>query len=203
MRKTDVIIATGNPGKISEIHPLFEDMPLAFSSLRDHWNPPLRIPETGSSFRDNAILKADWVFSRTGVWTLADDSGLEVDCLGGEPGVRSARYAGQTASDEENNATLLHAMDSVAGSSRGAQFRCVIVLRIAEARLLTGEGICRGEIVRSPRGAGGFGYDPLFVPEGFDKTFAELDAEQKQRISHRGRALRDVRRQLRNYLDWS
>jgi XTP/dITP diphosphohydrolase len=191
----DILIATANAGKVREITEIFAALPLRFTSLRDHWDEPPDIPETGATFLENARMKARWVYSRKNVWTLADDSGLEVDALKGEPGVLSARYAGEHANDSANITKLLAALSGVPASARSARFRCVAVL-VGPGGEFVGEGTCEGAIGFGPRGNGGFGYDPLFTPDGFVKTFAELDPQQKHAVSHRGRALMSLKEKV-------
>jgi XTP/dITP diphosphohydrolase len=191
-----IIVASGNAGKFREIREILHDLPLQLTSLADHWSPVPDIPETGDTFLENARQKAAWVFARRGVWTLADDSGLEVDALGGEPGVKSARYAGAGAGSEANNRKLLAALKEVPPERRTARFRCVIVLMTAADSYFTAQGVCEGRIIGAPRGDHGFGYDPLFVADGFDRTFAELEAAEKNPVSHRGGALQVLRRHL-------
>jgi XTP/dITP diphosphohydrolase len=192
----DLIVATGNSGKMREFREIFADMPLALSSLADHFAPLPSIPETGATFAANALLKAQWVFTRKGQWVLADDSGLEVDALGGAPGVYSARFAGEGAGSDANNRKLLDLLAQKPGAPRTARFKCVIVLLIAAENYFVAEGTCEGVITDGARGCGGFGYDPLFIPSGFDRTFAELDSSVKHAISHRGKALEKVRKRL-------
>jgi XTP/dITP diphosphohydrolase len=193
----EIIIATGNAGKVKEFKEMFAGINITVTSLADHWNPVPSIPETGSTFYDNAKIKADWVYDNTsGIWSLADDSGLEVDALGGAPGVISAIYSGEGATASSNNEKLLREMKNVPESQRTARFKCVLVLRTGVDAYLTAEGICEGRIIAAPTGGKGFGYDPLFIPAGFDRTFAQLDAEEKNRISHRGRALKSLYAEL-------
>jgi XTP/dITP diphosphohydrolase len=193
----DLIVATGNSGKLREIREILHDLPYALSSLSDRWNPVPSIPETGDTFLANARQKAAWVFGRTGIWTIADDSGLEVDALGGAPGVKSARYAGKNGDSRANNEKLLQALSSTPDGQRTARFKCVVVLMTSSDAFYSAEGSCRGRIIDTPRGTEGFGYDPLFVPDGFGQTFSELQSSAKHAISHRGKALK----QLRRYLD--
>ncbi len=148
--------------------------------------PP--VEEDGETFEVNARKKARVLSAAAGLWTLADDSGLEVDALGGAPGVRSARFAGGHGDDAANNRRLLGLMQGLA--DRRARFRCVLALCSPSGECRTVEGVCQGRIIDRPRGHAGFGYDPLFVPEGGNRTFAELSAVEKNRLSHRGRALR-------------
>jgi|WetSurMetagenome_2_1015567.scaffolds.fasta_scaffold00328_3 XTP/dITP diphosphohydrolase len=196
MDKYNLIVATGNAGKLREIKEIFSGLPFDISSLRDHWNPLPSIPETGATFLENARIKAMWVFDKTGVWSLADDSGLEVDCLGGEPGVRSARYAGEGATDGAKIEKLLRSVDRCASVPRAARFRCAVVMALAAGDEIACEGSCEGSITDKPRGTDGFGYDPVFVPAGYSKTFAELDSAVKNSISHRGKALAALRRMM-------
>jgi len=196
MNMREIIIATGNAGKVREIGEILSDFPVRLTSLRDHWDPPPAIPETGESFLENAFQKATWVYSRKQCWVLADDSGLEVDFLHGEPGVRSARYAGDGAGDHANNAKLLAMLKNTPIGKRAARFRCVVVLKMSETNHLAAEGACEGRIGLAARGAGGFGYDPLFIPDGHELTFAELGAEIKNGLSHRGKALQELKRKI-------
>lgn len=191
-----VIVATGNQGKLSEIKEILVDCKFELSSLKDHFRPLPHIPETGSTFLENARIKADWVFERTGIWSLADDSGLEVDALNGAPGVWSARFAGEECSNEENNRKLLELLGDKPFEARTARFRCVIVLKTGTDSYFSTEGVCEGKIGFKPEGTEGFGYDPLFYPEGYDRTFAQLDSLEKNAISHRGKALKKFRETL-------
>jgi len=160
--------------------------------------PPLE--EDGKTFRENALKKARVAAQRFGRLTIADDSGLEVDCLQGAPGVRSARFAGEGASDAENNRELLRLLESVPPSQRGATFRCVIAVVSPTGKEAWVEGRCRGVIGDTERGRQGFGYDPLFLLPELGKTLAELPLEVKNRVSHRGRALAALKEALRDFL---
>jgi XTP/dITP diphosphohydrolase len=193
----EIIIATGNKNKVCEFGEIMKPYGVSLSSLADHWDPVPSIPETGETFQENALLKAQWVFDRKKKWVLADDSGLEVDALGGRPGVRSARFAGDNADGEANNRLLLDLLADIAPENRTARFKCALVLVTSAGSYFTAIGICEGIIVQRPRGNRGFGYDPLFMPVDHAKTFAELDAAEKHAISHRGRAIG----KMRNYLD--
>jgi XTP/dITP diphosphohydrolase len=151
--------------------------------------------EDGRTFRTNAAIKARFGLRATGLPTLADDSGIEVDALGGGPGVRTRRYAGESATDADNNAKLLAALDGLPPERRGARYVCVLALAMPGAPLAFARGTCRGRIATAPRGAGGFGYDPIFEPEGEPvggRTFGEWSAVEKNRISHRARAARRI-----------
>jgi XTP/dITP diphosphohydrolase len=157
---------------------------------------PLAFPEveeTGATYLENATLKAVAVAAAVGLPALADDSGIEVDALGGAPGVRSARYAGDGATDERNLAELIRAIRGVPSGGRTARYRCLAVLATPDGPVIHAEGTCEGTLLTTPRGTGGFGYDPIFLPEGWDRTMAELEPAQKDRVSHRGRALRALR----------
>jgi XTP/dITP diphosphohydrolase len=182
-----VLVSTRNAHKLVEIRqilgPSFELLDL--SSV-----PALgEVEETGTTFEENAALKALAASAHFDGWVLADDSGLEVDALGGAPGVRSARFSGEGATDVTNRALLLEKLATVPADQRSARFRCVIALARGGEVLAHFSGAVEGAIIQSEKGDGGFGYDPLFVPEGFGETFAELGAETKNRLSHRGRAL--------------
>ncbi len=184
----ELVLATRNPGKVAEIKRLLEGMPIVVRTLEEFPDIP-EIQEDALTLKDNARKKAWAVYRATGLPTLADDTGLEVDALGGRPGVFSARYAGPQATDAENRARLLQEM---AGQKhRRARFRTVVVLIDNEGEHLF-EGVCEGTIGEEERGEEGFGYDPLFIPEEGTRTFAELQADEKNAISHRGKALRQV-----------
>ena len=185
-----VVLASGNPGKLRELAQLLAPSGLAVlpQSAFGLETPP----ETGTTFRDNALLKARHVARLTGLAALADDSGIEVDVLQGRPGVYSARYAGEGASDEANLRKLLAELDGVPEEARAARYRCVMVLvrHPEDPNPLITEGTWEGRITRAPRGSGGFGYDPVFLPEGSTRTAAELEPQEKNALSHRGQALR-------------
>lgn len=146
--------------------------------------------EIGATFVDNALLKARAATEQTGLVAIADDSGLEVDVLGREPGVRSARFAGEPSDDAANNALLLSRLAEVPPEERVARFRSAVAIVTPDGAEFVSEGTLEGTVLRAPRGSGGFGYDPLFVPQGFDRTLAELTMDEKNRISHRGQAVR-------------
>lgn len=186
MRK--ILIVTGNAGKAREFSSLLGPG-WRVRTLNDLPEIPV-IEECGATFEENARIKVRSVQPEGGELVMADDSGLEVDALGGAPGVRSARYAGRQGDDAANNRKLLEALAGLPQEQRGAQFRCVLALRLEDGTVRCFEGICRGRITIEPRGKGGFGYDPLFMPEGMERTMAELGAEEKNRLSHRGRAWR-------------
>jgi XTP/dITP diphosphohydrolase len=189
-----IAIATGNQHKFKEIDTYLKDTGYSFLSLKDF--PDItEIEETGDTFEENAIIKAKALFKHTGLTSLADDSGLIVDILGSEPGVRSARYAGENATDEMNNDLLISKIKDLPEEKRTARFMCVqALINENETKLFTGE--CPGKVILELRGTNGFGYDPMFVPDGFDKTFGELTMDEKLKISHRAKALV----KLKNYL---
>lgn len=194
-----IVIASRNQGKIAEFKELLKDLPVEIMTLSDFPSIP-EIQETGSSFRENALLKAHAVTASTGLIALADDSGLEVDCLGGAPGVYSSRYAGPEQDDAANIRKLLAALKGVPLHQRTGRFRCVIAITTPEGGEYLSEGVCEGLIALEPRGDGGFGYDPLFLVPALGKTFAELSHEVKNRISHRAQAMRNARELLRRIL---
>lgn len=193
-----LLIATSNPGKIAELKALLSDLPCEVIGLSDLSPLPLA-DETGASFSENAQLKADYYHALTGLLTLADDSGLEVDALGGAPGIYSARYAGESASDAERVAKLLDEMKAVPDAERTARFVCSLALAGPQLRRVF-EGRCEGKIARAPRGSSGFGYDPIFIDPETGRTFAELTREEKAARSHRGRALAAARIFLTRWL---
>ena len=188
-----LLIATRNPGKVKEIESILADSGWTFSSLQTF--PDIETPaETGATYAENAILKARFYALATGMCALADDSGLEVEALAGAPGVFSARYAGENASDTDRRALLVSELAKGRDLNRRARFVAVVAISDAKGSVLNvSEGICEGTIISSPRGDGGFGYDPLFVPDGHNQTFAELPEDIKNRISHRARALINTR----------
>jgi XTP/dITP diphosphohydrolase len=189
-----LVVATRNPGKVREILAICDDWPVDWLTF-EHVSWPV-VEETGATYQENALLKAHAVADATGEAALADDSGLEVDALGGGPGPRSARYAGKDADDEENLRALLRAVAGVPRAGRIARYRAVAAVGWPDGRHVWGEGECEGILRTKPRGSGGFGYDPIFQPVGWDRTMAELEADEKDRISHRGRALRALRQIL-------
>jgi XTP/dITP diphosphohydrolase len=190
-----LVVATTNRGKLEELRTLLAGLPVEVRAVAEVLRDPPHVVEDGATFADNAVTKAKTIAHATMMLTLADDSGLEVDVLDGRPGVRSARFAHPRATDAENNAALLAALDALGDPPEAAgfraRFRCVLALVDpfsggGEPRLV--EGTCDGTITRTPRGSGGFGYDPLFVLDKTDTTMAELGEAEKNRVSHRGRA---------------
>jgi XTP/dITP diphosphohydrolase len=189
-----VLLATGNRKKAAEIVAILregEGPVTEFASLANFPDLP-EVVEDGDTFLANARKKAHPAAKETGLPTLGEDSGLEVDALGGAPGIYSARYAGEDAADGDNSRKLLEEMRDVPAGKRGARYRCVAVLAWPDGREVTADGSCEGEIAREPRGDGGFGYDPVFLL-GDGRMMAELTPEEKDAISHRGRALRKLR----------
>jgi len=191
-----ILVATRNRGKLREYADLL-------ASLRADGQPPewvtltdlgieREVEETGATFEENAVLKARAYARESGLLTLADDSGLEVDALGGEPGVYSARYGGPGLDDVGRYRLLLRKLAGVSAGQRAARFRCVVAVSTPEGELFTSDGVCEGQIGVEPKGENGFGYDPVFIAEGYGVTMAELPLEVKNRISHRALALRAV-----------
>ena len=191
-----LLIATGNPGKAREFREMLGADRFVWHDLSE-FTGEQAIPETGDTFLQNACLKASGYAKRHRLWTLADDSGLEVDALGGKPGVYSARWAEMNNTgrgDADNNQTLLRQLERVPDDQRSARFVCVLALSDPEGRIiLSARDSVEGTILRAPRGSNGFGYDPLFLITELGKTTAELPSEEKHRISHRGKALRHLR----------
>lgn len=191
-----LILGTTNRGKLEEFRGLLAGLPVQLLTVADVTRQPLTIVEDGKTFAENAVKKARAVAEATMTLTLADDSGLEVDALEGRPGVRSARFAHERATDAENNAALTAALDDLGDSNRtpdrfNARFRCALALvdpYANDGEPIVVEGTCEGVITRTPRGSGGFGYDPLFVVAGKDRTMAELGEAEKNAVSHRARA---------------
>jgi XTP/dITP diphosphohydrolase len=197
MQQRKIILATRNPGKLHEIARMLAALPVRLLSL-DGWDELGAPVETGDTFAANARQKARYYASATGLWCLADDSGLVVDALGGRPGVLSARYAAdrrqadtdKAQTDAANNRKLLDELVGAEGPMRTARFVCRVALDDGSDVLAEAEGVLEGRIARAPRGDNGFGYDPLFVPEGSSRTAAEMTADEKNAISHRGKAVR-------------
>jgi len=181
-----LVLATGNPGKVDELRALLADLSIILVPAADLDNPP-EVVEDAETLAGNARKKARAFHDHAARATLADDTGLEVAALDGRPGVHTARFAGPDATPDANKRRLLDELEGVA--DRRARFRTVVALVTADGTAHTFEGICRGTITTAPRGTGGFGYDPLFQPEGHDQTFAEMPADAKNEVSHRRRAL--------------
>ncbi len=192
-----LLLGTKNAGKIRELKALLSDLP-GISFLTYDERPFSVVEETGNTFEENALLKARAICAETGLPVLAEDSGLEVYALDGAPGVYSARYSGEPVDYARNNALLLKNLSGVA--DRRARFVDVAVLRLPDGREYVRKGTLTGRIATAPCGKGGFGYDPLFIPDGYDKTLAELSAEEKNRISHRARAIAAIKEVLMSLL---
>jgi XTP/dITP diphosphohydrolase len=182
----ELVIATGNVGKLREIREILDDARFRLCGLERF---SVEMPGEGDDYLANAIAKAREVARATGLAAVGDDSGLEVDALGGRPGPLSARYGGQGLDDQGRVAHLLHEMEGVAPAARSARFVCFVALARPDGRIETARGVCPGTILAAPEGQGGFGYDPVFRPQGYAASMAGLPAETKNRISHRGRAL--------------
>ena len=199
MEALEVVIATRNSGKLREIREILAPLGLRILSLRDFPEIP-EILEDGRTFAENAVKKATAVAHRTGRVAIADDSGLVVDALNGRPGVFSSRYAGEKATDSDRYQKLLKEMAEIPPGKRGAAFMCVMAVASPEGKVETAMGQCRGEIAFAPRGSRGFGYDPVFFIPELEKTMAEVDPEVKNRISHRARALEELKKLLPKFL---
>ncbi|MFW5748418.1 MAG: RdgB/HAM1 family non-canonical purine NTP pyrophosphatase [Chloroflexota bacterium] len=198
----DILVGTTNPGKVKEYATLLAGLPVRLLGLADVGLAQMDVVEDGATFEENAIIKARAYAVAAGLTALADDSGLCVDALGGAPGLHSARYGGPGLDDAGRRQKLLAALQDVPNAERGAYFICVIaVFDPATNTVLTAEGRCPGHIATAEsRGSGGFGYDKLFVPQGYDRSFADFDKAEKNRISHRGRAADTLRPQLADWL---
>ena len=189
MSATRIVLATGNPGKLAEFAAALEPAGFEVVGL-DALDDRTEVEETGETFEANARLKAVGFSTRTDLPVLADDSGLEVDALDGEPGVRSARYGGPGIDDRKRYELVLERLRGVASEQRTARFRCVLALARAGQTVGIFEGVVEGRITEEPRGAGGFGYDPVFFHDGIDRTFGEIGRKEKEALSHRGQAIR-------------
>lgn len=188
---TQLVMASRNQGKLVELQRILATIAPSIDLVSVSQFPDIDdVAETGSTFEENALLKAETIAMKTGLPAIADDSGLCIDALEGKPGVFSARYAGTHGDDQANREKVLREMVDVYEENRGAQFVSVVALALPDGRNEMCRGEIRGDICYAPRGDGGFGYDPIFVPEGLSQTMAELSAEKKDEISHRGRALR-------------
>lgn len=195
--KFQLLAATTNPGKIKELEKLFVDLPLTLRGLNE-FPKASEIEETGATFAENAILKAKGYAEQLGIWSLADDSGLEIEALKGAPGIFSARYAGENTAYDEKIDKLLKELAQT--DNRRARFVCVMAVADETGEIkFSAEGACGGKIALSRRGTNGFGYDPIFIPEGFEQTFGELSARVKRKISHRARAAKKIIQYLRDF----
>ncbi len=194
-----IVLATRNKGKIREMQALLKDFGVEVISAFDLPDVP-EVVEDGETFFENSMKKAREIALATGITALADDSGLVVDALDGSPGVRSARYAGENADDNMNNMKLLSDLEGVAPEKRTARFKCVMVLYDPSGAWISAEGTCEGVIAPEPSGSGGFGYDPVFFVPELGRSMAELTPEEKNAISHRGRAIKALRSQLPDFI---
>lgn len=189
MKHRKLVLSTNNIHKVKEIQDILSDLPIEVLSKGEIGLEDLDVVENGKTLEENSIKKSKALADNIDYMVMADDSGLFVEALGGKPGVYSARYAGKDGDDEANNKKLLKELDKFPLEDRRGSFLTVISLITEEKEIFTIKGECKGHILFEPRGNNGFGYDPLFVPEGYDRTFGELDKDIKNRISHRGRAL--------------
>jgi len=197
--KQIIVLATTNKGKTKEIREMLKDFPIQIKNLSD-FGPIPEVIEDGLTFDDNAYKKASFTAKVLGYPAMADDSGLCVQALDGAPGVYSARYAGENATDADNVQKLLDALKNE--ENRKAAFQCVISIAVPTGAALTYEGRCEGILTREPAGDNGFGYDPLFFFPGLNKTFAQLSIAEKSEVSHRGRALKEVSDEMDKILEW-
>ncbi len=196
----EIVLATTNSGKLRELRYVASELPVNLRSLAE-FEGLSEIDETGTTFPENAVLKAVGYARRLGIATIADDSGLEVDALGGRPGILSARYGGDVNYDLKIATLLAEIAEAGPHAVRTARFKCAIALVDGNVNLIACvEGNCEGTIADAPRGTNGFGYDPVFIPDGFDKTFGELGSEIKQSISHRSRAILAIIPYLRDFI---
>lgn len=191
-----IIAASSNAHKIKEIQTIMGKLGMEVVSRKDAGVPDFEIVEDGETFEENSLKKAMEIMNATGEITVADDSGLVVDYLGGAPGVYSARFAGEECDDNKNNEKLIKLLDGLTGDDRKAKFVSVITLVYPDGEILVARGECPGRIISVPTGENGFGYDPLFVPDGCEKTFAQLTDEEKNQISHRAKALEKLEKLL-------
>lgn len=197
MNNMKIVAATGNKHKIEEIESITKKFGMNVITKAEAGVGDIEVEETGTTFEENSLIKAEAIMKATGMPAIADDSGLEADALNGAPGVYSARFSGEGATDESNNAKLLKLMENIPDDERSARFVSVVTLCFPDGTVVAARGECPGTLRRSPRGDGGFGYDPLFVPVGYDKTYAEISAEEKNIISHRAKALGILRMKLK------
>ena len=198
-KEMQILIGTKNAGKIKELKSLLAELPVKLRDLNE-FKHIIEPEETGATFMENAALKAVYYAQKTKLAALADDSGLEVEALNGAPGVYSARYAGEQASDAEKISKLLEEIKDSGSENRAARFVCAIVLTDETGDIIfQTEGICQGKIALAANGQNGFGYDPVFIPDGFDQTFGELSGEIKSRLSHRAQAIEKIIGFLRGF----
>ena len=192
-----IIAASSNAHKIKEIQAILGKFGMQVIPRNEAGVPDFEIEEDGETFEENSLKKASEIMKATGKTTIADDSGLMVDYLGGAPGVYSARFAGEECDDTKNNEKLLKLLKDVPDKNRGAKFVSVITLIFPDGNTIVARGECKGRIIEAPTGENGFGYDPLFVPEGCDRTFAQLSEDEKNAVSHRAKALEKLEKLLK------
>lgn len=196
----NIILSTGNIHKVEEIKDILKELPVNICSKKDLGFGDIDVEEDGTTLEENAIKKAVAISQKVDGIVIADDTGLFVDELGGEPGIYSSRYSGENASYEENNKKLLKRLEGIALEERTATFKTVIAIVTEDKQVKTVYGECKGKIGFEFKGDGGFGYDPLFIVDGYDKTFAELGEEVKNKISHRAKALEELKKELKNII---
>lgn len=201
MNKKVLVVSSDNNHKISEIKEILKDLPVTVLSKTEAGCGDISVLEDGNTLEENAIKKAVEIAKRINAIVIADDTGLFVDRLGGEPGVYSARYSGENATYESNNKKLLEKLEGVPLEERTAKFKTVIAIVLEDKSIKLASGECRGKIGFEPKGENGFGYDPLFIVDGYGKTFAELGEEVKNKISHRANALKNLKKELKNILE--
>lgn len=201
-QRRKIVIATKNQGKAKEISNLLSIPQLDFVPLSSVFGNDYHVEEIYSTYFENALLKAKKAAELSGLPAIADDSGLEVDALQGAPGVFSSRFAGEEGNDEKNIEKLLNLLKNVPDEERTARFRCLAVAYFPDEDIvLSAEGVCEGRVIREKRGSLGFGYDPVFIPDGYEVTFAEMSLQEKNKISHRAKAFRLLRRKLIDFLE--
>ena len=200
MKHRKLVLSTNNIHKVEEIKDILKDLPIEVLSKKDLGLEELDVVEDGTTLEENSIKKAKALSNKTDYMVMADDSGLFVEALNGVPGVYSSRYAGEEGNDLKNNKKLIKELENIPLENRNGSFKTVIALVTEEKQALTVRGECKGHIISSPRGENGFGYDPLFIPEGYNETFGELGEEVKNKISHRAKALEEIRKTLINLL---
>ncbi|WP_406242508.1 XTP/dITP diphosphatase [Tissierella carlieri] len=201
MEKRKLVVSTGNQHKVEEIKNILEGLSIEVVSKKDVGLGDLEVIEDGETLEENSLKKAKALAQRLDYMVLADDSGLFVDKLNGEPGVYSSRYAGEEGNDKKNNNKLLEELQDIPLKERNAKFKTVIVLITEDKESTIVYGECKGKVGFEPKGKNGFGYDPLFTPDGYDKTFGELGEEIKNKISHRAKALENLKEALKNILE--
>lgn len=192
----EIIVATKNPGKAKEFKAFFSRFNIKCKSLLDIAPDYEDVPETGATFQENAIIKAKAASDYFKSPVIADDSGLVIDALDGKPGIETARFAGEDKNDDANMNKVLRLMKDVEDDGRTARFIAALAIQFPMGKTIVREGTCEGKIARSKQGTERFGYDPIFIPDGFDVTMAELSSEQKSKISHRNDAFRQLRKEL-------